>query len=100
MNTNEGPQIITHPLVRTQVCNGCKFLNKQAMMRGHKSCTDNYTCTHPDFEGETVLFGRQNGRTIHFNHEGDCCFISFTFNWLLGCGCGGFWVVLVMCYIL
>ncbi len=69
---NEGPQIITHPLVRIRVCNGCKFLNKSAMMRGHKSVTDNYTCTHLEFEGESVLFGIKRGRTIHFNHEGDC----------------------------
>jgi hypothetical protein len=72
MESNEGPQMRTYPLVKIRVCYGCKHLNKQAMMRGHKSVTDNYTCNHPDFKGETVLLGSQRGRTIHFNHEGDC----------------------------
>lgn len=70
--TNEGFQTITYPLVKVRVCHGCKYLNKQPMMRGHKSVTDNYTCAHPTFENERVLFGSQIGRTIHFNHEGDC----------------------------
>ena len=69
---NQGPTLRNIPQQSFKVCNGCEFLDKQAMMRGHKSVTDNYTCQHPDFNDEQVLLGSKRGRTIHFNHEGDC----------------------------
>ena len=69
----QGPSIRNIPQQSFKVCHGCEFLDKQAMMRGHKSVTDNYTCTHPDFRNESAgLFGSKRGRTIYFNHEGDC----------------------------
>lgn len=67
----EGFEIRTIPERRERVCNGCKYLDVTAMLRGHKENTDNYTCQHPDFLGE-VLFGSKRGRSIHFNHSGSC----------------------------
>ena len=69
---NEGFSVRDTPAQKIRVCTGCKYLDKQAMMRGHKSVTDNYTCQHPDFADEHPLFSKQNGRTIYFNHEGEC----------------------------
>ncbi len=70
MKNKQGPSIRNIPSQSFKVCHGCEFLDTQAMMRGHKSVTDNYTCLHPDFKYETVLFGSKRGRTIHFNHQG------------------------------
>lgn len=69
---SEGPVVKTIPQQSYRVCEGCKYLNKEPVMRGHKSVTNNFTCTHPNFENERILLGSQKGRTIHFNHEGDC----------------------------
>ena len=56
----------------TKICNGCTYLKTDAMMRGHKSVTNNFACTHPDFNSEHQLMTTRPGRTIYFNHEGDC----------------------------
>lgn len=73
----EGFSIRKIPEQSYKICNGCEYLNTSAMMRGHKSVTNNFTCTHPEFEGESGLFSNKRGRQIHFNHEGDCA----TPNW-------------------
>lgn len=70
MNENNGPLVRTIPTQQFKVCTGCKFLDKQAMLRGHANVTDNYTCRHPDFFNEH-FFGTR-GRTIHYNHSGEC----------------------------
>lgn len=69
----EGPSIKNIPALSYNVCNGCKFLHTQAGMRGRFVHTDNYGCMHPDADIHpftTSLLGK--GRSIHFNHEGDC----------------------------
>lgn len=71
----QGPTQRSIPAQTETVCNGCEYLHKEAMMRGHKSVTDNYCCTHPDILKECGLlrsgFGSK-GKMIHFNHEGNC----------------------------
>lgn len=69
---NEGSTIRNYPAHSERVCNGCKYLHTQAMMRGHKSVTDNYSCAHDDFKGERGLLSNAPVRTIHFNHSGSC----------------------------
>lgn len=68
----QGPSIKTIPTVSTRVCNGCDFLKTAAGVRGHKTVTNDFACTHPDFKDEQQLLSKSFGRTIHFNHEGDC----------------------------
>ena len=70
MENKQGPSIRNIPQQSFKVCHGCEFLDKQAGMRGHKRVTNNFNCIHPDFKGEYTL--GQRGRTIHYNHEGDC----------------------------
>ncbi len=36
----EGPQIYNIPQHQQTVCNGCRFLDRQAGMRGHKTVTE------------------------------------------------------------
>ena len=72
INMSQGPTTRSIPARTERVCNGCDYLNKQARMRSHKSVTDDYSCTHPDFEKDSILMGTGKGRTIHFNHEGSC----------------------------
>jgi hypothetical protein len=69
---NDGPQTRSIPQQSFKVCTGCKFLDKEAMLRGHKSVTDNYYCLHEDFFKEHGFMGRKSGRVIHYNHEGEC----------------------------
>ena len=72
-NNNNGPTIRTIPQQRELVCNGCKFLNRVAHLRGHDRCTDNYYCQHPDVQDKYGFsFDIGKGANIHFNHEGYC----------------------------
>lgn len=72
-NNNEGPQLLSRPATTERVCNGCKFLDRKAMLRGHDRTTDNYYCIHPDFENEKhAFFSKEKGKAIHHNHEGNC----------------------------
>lgn len=66
---NEGPQTRTIPQQQETVCNGCKHLEVEPMMYGHKSVTKNYTCLHADMTKERLW---SNGKLIHWNHEGSC----------------------------
>lgn len=73
LGANDGPQNRTIPAQTFKVCTGCKYLDKQPMLRGHRSVTDNYTCRHPDFKNETAVVSTiKRGRTIHYNHAGEC----------------------------
>lgn len=68
----EGPTIRNIPSQTEQVCNGCKFLNDTAGMRGHKSVTNTFSCTHPDVPNPKDHFLNIKGQIIHYNIEGRC----------------------------
>jgi len=73
----QGPSIRTIPEHSTRICNGCSFLITTAGMRGHKTVTNTFTCSHHDFKNERELMTGNYGRIIHYNHEGYCDTPSF-----------------------
>ncbi len=69
---NKGPTIRTIPQQKERVCNGCEYLVTQAMLRGHFSCTNNFGCKHPDFNGDRLSLYPTLGKVIDLHHEGNC----------------------------
>lgn len=69
---NEGPILKKIPAYEQKICNGCKYLEVRAHLRGHDQKTDHYVCNHPAIPLSQFTFDNIKGKMIHFNHSGDC----------------------------
>lgn len=72
MSDQQGPRTVTIPAETETICNGCEFLKTSAGMRGQNKVTNHFWCDHANFKTERPLMVGETGRTIHFNHEGNC----------------------------